>query len=472
MDTHVPTTPFGRRPVVLGQIIAQMRIRRSVEEARKPGSNHPAAVNKWQLFRTLTEIRYHLGVSDRALSVLNALLSFHPETALSLPKARVIAEASETANAGEDMEGASRSCDLIVFPSNKALGLRAHGMAPATLWRHLTALVQAGLIIRRDSPNGKRYARKDTSGQERFSDAFGFDLTPLVARAPEFEVLAEQERAAQKRRYLTKERISLLRRDVSKSISLGLDEGLAGDWESYRQRAMGLMTPLRGIREDQSLEALAADLTALRAEVTNALETCVNVQDSTCNDYQNDMHQSNSNTQWHSDLEPASKEEGLAGSVEMETKAQVDAMSDPEPAYTLGLVMEACPDVNTWAQGGRVRSWPEFLKTTALIRPMLGISPDAWAESLKGLGEVQAHIVVATILQRSIHSSEAQSRPASETGAVEVVVNGSPAIRSAGGYLRALTEQARAGEFALGPVLMALIGQRLKAKRVKATSGS
>lgn len=438
-----------------------------MEEAGKPGSNHPAAVNKWHLFRTLTEIRSHLGVSDRALSVLNALLSFHPETALSLPKARVIAEAGETANAGDDMEVPSPSCDLIVFPSNKALGLRAHGMAPATLWRHLTALVQACLIIRRDSPNGKRYARKDASGQERFSDAFGFDLTPLVARAPEFEVLAEKERAAQKRRYLTKERISLLRRDVSKSIALGLDEGLGGDWEAYRQRAMGLMMPLRGIREDQSLEALAADLTVLRAEITNALETCVNVQDSMCNDHQNEKHQSNSNTQWHSELEPASTKEGLASAVELEAKAQVAVIADPESAYTLGLVMEACPDVNIWASGGRVRSWSEFLKTASLIRPMLGISPDAWAEALSGLGETQAHIVVATILQRSIHSSEAATLASSSPGSAEVVVNGSPAIRSAGGYLRALTEQARAGEFALGPVLMALIGQRLKARRGK-----
>jgi replication initiation protein RepC len=281
--------------------------------------------------------------------------------------------------------------------------------------------------------------------------------------------LAEQERAAQKRRYLTKERISLLRRDVSKSIALGLDEGLAGDWESYRQRAMGLMMPLRCIREAQSLEALAADLAGLRAEITNALETCVNVQDSMCNDHQNDTHQSNSNTKLHSDFEPASTEDGQSGALEMETKAHVDALADPEPAYTLGLVMEACRDVNIWASGGRVRSWPEFLKTTSLIRPMLGISPDAWAEALSGLGETQAHIVVATILQRSIHSSEAATLASSSSGSAEVVVNGSPAIRSAGGYMRALTEQARAGEFAIGPVLMALIGQRLKARRGKAS---
>jgi replication initiation protein RepC len=55
--------------------------------------------------------------------------------------------------------------------------------------------------------------------------------------------------------------------------------------------------------------------------------------------------------------------------------------------------------------------------------------------------------------------------PGPAPGSTVVVVNGSPAIQSAGGYLRTLTDKARAGEFALGPVLMALIGQRLKRKR-------
>jgi replication initiation protein RepC len=36
------------------------------------------------------------------------------------------------------------------------------------------------------------------------------------------------------------------------------------------------------------------------------------------------------------------------------------------------------------------------------------------------------------------------------------------AIKSPGGYLRALTEKARAGQFSLGPVLMALLRAKLK----------
>ena len=122
-------------------------------------------VHKWKIFRAICIARPMLGVSERALSVLNALLTFHPETTLT----------------GEA---------LTVFPSNEQLSLRAHGMPASTLRRHLAVLVDAGLIIRRDSPNGKRYVRRGRGGETLH--AFGFDLSPLVARADEFERLAAE----------------------------------------------------------------------------------------------------------------------------------------------------------------------------------------------------------------------------------------------------------------------------------------
>jgi replication initiation protein RepC len=93
------------------------------------------SVDKWKLFRSLCAAKRPLGISDRALALLNALLSFYPESTLS----------EETG--------------LVVFPSNMQWPLRAHGMAEATLRRHLAALVEAGLVARKDSTNGKRYAQ-------------------------------------------------------------------------------------------------------------------------------------------------------------------------------------------------------------------------------------------------------------------------------------------------------------------------
>lgn len=158
--THI-TTPFGRRTLSLGMVAAQVAAR-DVEGK---------AAHKWKTFRAIAECREALGVTDRDLVVMNAMLTCLPETALS---------------AG----------DLVVFPSNKALSLRAHGMAETTLRRHIAALVKAGLVVRRDSPNGKRYARKDGAGEIEI--AYGFDLSPVLARAEEFENLAA-EIAAERR---------------------------------------------------------------------------------------------------------------------------------------------------------------------------------------------------------------------------------------------------------------------------------
>jgi replication initiation protein RepC len=463
MQTHPLTTPFGRRPASLGQVAAQIAVRDAVRDAGAPGSNAPSAVNKWQLFRTLTEIRGRLGLSDRSLALLNALLSFHSETALVLPGP------DEAAG-----EGAYGPCGLVVFPSNRQLSLRAHGMAEKTLRNHLAALVSAGLIARRDSPNGKRYARKADGEGDRPADAFGFDLTPLVARAAAFEAMAEEERRDRRRLHLLKERISLFRRDAAKLIALGLEQDAAGPWEALRRRYMALLTPVRRLREPSDLAALEAALAALRDEASSALENLMIVARDTGIDGSADRHQSSSKTERHHDLEPAAEKAGdgtAAGpnpDVALETKAaagleQETTGADPVP-LPLGLVLEACPDVTDYAEGGQVRSWRSFLDAAAVIRPMIGISPDAWRSAREALGEVGAHVAVAAILQRSIHSSEA-SVARGEGGGDRVTVNGSPAIQSPGGYLRSLVEEARRGTFSVGPMLMALIGQRLKARR-------
>ena len=77
-----------------------------------------------------------------------------------------------------------------------------------------------------------------------------------------------------------------------------------------------------------------------------------------------------------------------------------------------------------------------------------GVSPDAWAQALEAMGEHDASIVIAAILQRGDE------------------------IKSAGGYLRVLTAKARAGEFSLGPVLMALLrGKAAKTARERKRAG-
>ena len=407
MQTHITTTPFGRRSLSLAHVASQ-----AVAKARPLDK----AVHKWNVFRAICTAKARIGVSERALAVLDALLSFHPETALT----------------GQD---------LIVFPSNQQLSLRAHGMAPATLRRHLAVLVDAGLIVRRDSPNGKRYARKDRGGEIEL--AFGFDLSPLVARADEFEAWAEEVRAEERALKLVRERITLCRRDIAKMIATGIAEGVPtrgrgqgpADWMEIHGlfRAIVERIPRNAIR--QALEPIAEDLALLADEILTLLEAHVKTSVSSANESQTERHKQNSNPDSLIDLEPRFRESRGAG-----TELKTEPPRQPEGAYPLGMILDACPDIVDYARGG-ISNWRDFMATVAIVRPMLGISPSAWEEAQAAMGEVQAAVVVAAILQRGT------------------------AINSAGGYIRDLTRKAEAGAFSIGPMLMALIGKRKGEKK-------
>src|SRR5271169_2484644 len=244
MQPHSTTTPFGRRSLTLAHVATQTNAK-----ARPPEK----AVHKWQVFRAICTAKARIGVSERALAVLDALLSFHPETTLS-------------------SEG------LVVFPSNQQLALRAHGMAPATLRRHLAALVDCGLVIRRDSPNGKRFARKGQGGAIEM--AYGFDLGPLVARADEFEAWAEEVRAEERALKLVRERITLCRRDIVKMIATGVEEGVptrrAGpgpsDWSEVHAIYRGIVDRVPRTATRLELEPIADELSMLADEVLYLLE--------------------------------------------------------------------------------------------------------------------------------------------------------------------------------------------------------
>ena len=195
MQTSQSTTPHGRRPYSLAlmetQIVAQSCPAETI-------------AHKWQVLDDIRKAKDVLGVSDRSVAVLNALLSFHQETTLT---------------GGEP---------IVVFPSNKSLAQRANGMAETSLRRYLGRLVYLGFILRRDSPNGKRYARRGEGGE--IEEAFGFDLSPLVARAAEFKRLAAEVAATERVLHALRDRITISRRDIDKMIATGVYEGVPADW--------------------------------------------------------------------------------------------------------------------------------------------------------------------------------------------------------------------------------------------------
>jgi replication initiation protein RepC len=469
------TTPFGRRSLSLGMLATQVQAREVDPDA---------AIDKWKLFRSLCEARTLIGISDRALVVLNALLTFYPH--------------SELAEAG----------GLVVFPSNVQLSLRSHGMAPATLRRHLSVLVETGLIFRKDSPNGKRYARKTRAGATgagEGGEAFGFSLAPLVVRAGEFEAMAQAVRSERLQLKLMKERVTLLRRDIVKLIELGFEEMPHIDWNGHYTAFRAVIDDIPRQATMRDLEPAVDGLECIQLEISKVLQDKLNLQQTSAKESHSERHKRNSNTKSTSDLEhgfrkdQAEKSEHnhngkppaeTAGSEQTTNAAETTAMHTPgdwnrdaagtgqggpaggravteglhqtsgpadltdEPdgrtdlsgrsldiaglgaaafdakPVPLGLVRQACPEIAAYAKNG-LASWSELMGAAIVVRSMLGVSPSAYEKACSVLGQENAAIAMACILQRADQ------------------------INSAGGYLRSLTDKAAKGEFSVWPMLLA-----------------
>ncbi|MBD0416806.1 plasmid replication protein RepC [Oryzicola mucosus] len=400
MENGYVTTPFGRRSMTLGMLASQQ-----LADKVEPGTIR----SKWKLFRACCEARPMLGVTERSLTVLDALLSFLP---------------------GDELVAGQ---GLVVFPSNAQLSLRARGMAPATLRRHLAVLVETGLVARKDSPNGKRYARR--GGEGEIDEAYGFSLTPLLARASEIETMAAQVIADREFLRVTRERLTICRRDVAKLIASAMEENVPGNWEQISVIYRRLVDSIPRSPTIENLSPVLEELAMLRDEIVNILEMQLNSQKMNASESHIERHIQNSNPDSLTELEPCFE------------KKQGEELTDSRPvghrpverleqtqlkSFPLGLVLQACPQIADYGPGGKVGNWRDLMSAAVIVRSMLGVSPSAYEDACLTMGPENAATIIACILERGGH------------------------INSAGGYLRDLTRRAERSEFAIGPMLMAL----------------
>ncbi|WP_237155320.1 plasmid replication protein RepC [Oryzibacter oryziterrae] len=405
---HILSAPFGARGLSAGMLAGQAMAEACPQTAR---------VGKWSLVRALSEARAAFRLGDRAVTVLSALLSFHP---------------------GDEVTGDGQT---IVFPSNLELCRRAHGISEPTLRRSLAQLVDAGLIVRRDSPNGKRYARKGEGGA--IERAFGFDLKPLAARAEEIAAAARAVAAERRELSALREEVTLLRRTIIKGLELAAAEELSGPWAEIAAGFLPLSRPSnRGLSRTE-LEELRFELGLLAASVDKSLKSEMNFLNMKGNDSQTERHKQDSNPNPIFDSEtfeteapqtdgtPSGERRASDDLTAVEHLATRSGLRDPDRLH-LGTILKACPSILPFARHG-IGNWADLLEAAEKIRPALGISPDAWAKAVAAMGESGAAVTLAVILERV------------------------DAIRSPGGYLRALTAKAGDGGFTPAPLIFALL---------------
>lgn len=355
----------------------------------------PSTVNKWKILRDLSKCQSDFGINQRDLTVLQALISFHPK---------------------DDIGNAP----TIIFPSNKTICERLHDMPCSTMRRHLGRLIDAGLVARKDSPTGKRYIRKNHDSET----AFGFDLSPLNRQATIIAEAAEAARQSEIQIKLKREAISLMRRDLIAILSLGRDTEPKHDLWSQIDDAITLngktlRRKLSEIKLDQIITILA-EIIAKAQVILCPIETTIIGTDNA----HNEQRLLNSKKEYK-EYEQANI---IKDSSESNTKKE---FTNRKIQVSLNLVTTVCKSLQSFYPK-QIQSWDELFNAASNLRPAMGISISAWKKAIVQMGQDTAAITLVAMLERFSK------------------------IKNPSGYLNALTIKASQNSFTPEPMIMAL----------------
>ncbi|MEQ9040222.1 MAG: plasmid replication protein RepC [Silicimonas sp.] len=388
------------------------------------------AVPKTRAFVAVKRVGAHIGLKAGDMMLLDTLGAF---------------------TQSQDWEEGQRP---IVWASNAYL-MEQTGFSLSALKRHARRLAEAGVIAFKDSPNGKRWGRRDANGV--IIEAYGFDLSPLSARVEEFEELHAELQAERELCQRLKRQITVARRMIRARIEAALSGALRGPWTQLTGMFEDLLARLP--RRNTASEALERLLTWFRElqerveaaylkatqpveVVENTTETSEQVPEQT-----QEMNPREVISEPHilttNQLDPvtcnSSEKEEAAGVV---PNAPPDEQVDREledwvaetrkkrgAALDLPTVMQACPEFASWARnvGGYLKDWGDLHRVAGQLRPMIGVSEHAWNLAQDRLGPQVA--TAALVLTFDKHCAGEVASP--------------------GGYLRGMVEKAGAGELHL-----------------------
>lgn len=355
--------------------------------------------DKWDLLAALTLAAPEFDLGHRTLGVLKALLTFLP---------------------GRGISPARHSA--IVFPSNRKLSERLNGMPESTLRRHLSRLAELGIVCRRSSPNGKRYAR---GGNTDCQLAFGFDLSPLAVHAGQIQEAAEAAKRRAEQLAMLRDEVAVLRQQLLETAPDQTAELLENVRKLLRRKPCE--TSLTRAKSELQREI------SRYAPAARPAPSPLSAKKMSGSSSQNERHIQNSN-KYDSDSEEAltaSPEQNLqAPSPQARTAGK--ETSQETGSRDLATLQQACLAMRDFYPEG-LRSWQDADRAAETISPMMGIDRPVLSDARAAMGRQAAATVVLCMLEKI------------------------STIRSPGAYLRRLAQKARQGQFSAAPMVNALL---------------
>ncbi|MDR3740805.1 MAG: plasmid replication protein RepC [Terracidiphilus sp.] len=353
----------------------------------------------------------------------------------------------------------------IVWPS-AAMQEEEFGLSPTQVRATNRALIEAGLVTMKDSPNGKRYGRRDRQGH--LVEAYGFDLSPLAAHYAEYIRLAAEVRTEREERRRFRRRASIARNNITQILKIAAEYDLPGDeWTDLSRDSRRIAETLRQAERNEEMafavESLERRLAAARERLNSLVAVAVPTTSETVisaampTEYRAHQYSYKPAPDPNQDTVIALEVSRAATSQDSPTLTQPEApqgrkpeegrgepdieetRADPKASRSTGMrlapaeLLHLAPRLRTYLKSARP-AWPEIVEAADWLRTELDVSKSLWGDACLTMGREQAAVAIAIV----------SAKPAEH-------------FRStAGGYFCGMVAKAKAGELDLARTVWGL----------------
>jgi replication initiation protein RepC len=369
----------------------------------------------------------------------------------------------------------------IVWPS-AAMQEQEMGLGVSQVKNLNRHLVELGLVAMRDSPNGKRYGRRDPQG--RIIEAYGFDLSPIASRFAEFRAIAQAGREERARIAALRRRATIGRNGIRQLLETADEQRMGGDeWEGWRRAAATASLGLAGRKKADEMAMAVATLERVQREMQLCLATAfaaqADSQPSTVNSSVDSgpmgpldwphitatnqllnpkdtvVAPENSRIAPPTNKHPLqSMEAEAAGALAqgVENFKRTTSLSRTDARCLLKItpveLIKLAPRLTPYLRDTSPK-WPEIVEAADWLRDELGISKSIWGDACLAMGREQAAIAVAIV----------SAKPPNH-------FRGSP-----GAYFHGMVARAKAGELHPSGTIWAIRGHSAAEDTRNATLG-
>jgi len=325
----------------------------------------------------------------------------------------------------------------VVWPS-ASMQQEALGLSPTQVKDINRRLIELGLVTMKDSPNGKRYGKRDPKG--RIVEAYGFDLAPMAARHAEFVRLAEEGRAERAAMGRLRRRATIARKAIIQILETAREYGYEGEeWQTLSRETEALARALRAVERVDEMAIGVTSLERRQRAARERLEVLFGMVETDPKQPENRPHQYNYNPtpDPNQDTVIAATEcSGAEGKGGSQTPAPVPPKS-PEKGMVHGIrpdeLVRLTPKLKPYLRRS-TPTWPDIVDAADWLRHDLGVSKSLWGDACLAMGRELAAVALAVVSTKD----EEHFRT------------------SPGGYFHGMVAKARAGELHLERTVWAL----------------